>query len=289
MDTRVELLTNSESEFSIIIKQVDVYDEGMYTCSIQTPDKPHTTQVYLIVQVPAKIVNISSNISINEGSNVNLLCLSIGRPEPTVSWRQPKEGGFMNEGEYLEIKAITRTQAGDYECVTANGVSSPDSRKVQITVNYPPSITDVKNTEAAVGKNAALRCEAMAVPSAEFEWYKEDKRLMNGIHGLTIRNDKTRSVIIFSNVTTKNYGNYTCVASNRLGASSATMLLFRTYVPPLTQRSTLTSTPPSHFVLWTFRQLVFRDSSHKLSEALEIKLKKTQDKGLKRPKRPTQH
>lgn len=30
--------------------QVDVYDEGSYTCSIQTKQQPKTSQVYLIVQ-----------------------------------------------------------------------------------------------------------------------------------------------------------------------------------------------------------------------------------------------
>lgn len=38
--------------------------------------------------VPARIVNISSPVAVNEGGNVNLLCLAVGRPEPTVTWRQ---------------------------------------------------------------------------------------------------------------------------------------------------------------------------------------------------------
>lgn len=43
--------------------------------------------------------------------------------------------GFTSEGEYLEISEINREQAGEYECVTANGVSTPDSKHVLITVN----------------------------------------------------------------------------------------------------------------------------------------------------------
>lgn len=38
--------------------------------------------------VPARIVNISAPVTVNEGGNVNLLCLAVGRPEPTVTWRQ---------------------------------------------------------------------------------------------------------------------------------------------------------------------------------------------------------
>ena len=37
--------------------------------------------------VPPQIMNISSDVTVNEGSSVTLLCLAIGRPEPTVTWR----------------------------------------------------------------------------------------------------------------------------------------------------------------------------------------------------------
>ncbi|KAL0171254.1 hypothetical protein M9458_031565, partial [Cirrhinus mrigala] len=43
---------------------------------------------------------------------------------------------------------------------------------------------------------------------------------------LKIKNEKTRSLLLFTNVTEKHFGNYTCFASNRLGASNASMLLF---------------------------------------------------------------
>ncbi|XP_053123900.1 igLON family member 5 isoform X2 [Hemicordylus capensis] len=226
IDSRVQLLTNSLSEFSIVITHVDVYDEGLYTCSFQTQDKPHTSQVYLIVHVPARIVNISSAVTVNEGSNVNLLCLAVGKPEPTVTWRQLKDG-FTSEGEYLEITEINRQQAGEYECITANGVLAPDSKRVMITVNYPPTITDVKDSRSLVGKTALLRCEAMAVPPAEFQWFKEDKQLIGGSDGLQIQNERTRSMLLFSNVTARHYGNYTCLASNNLGSFNVSLRLIR--------------------------------------------------------------
>uniref|UniRef100_A0A8C3SRT5 Ig-like domain-containing protein n=1 Tax=Chelydra serpentina TaxID=8475 RepID=A0A8C3SRT5_CHESE len=134
IDPRVRLLTNSPAEFSILIARVELWDEGLYTCSFQTQAKPHTAQVYLIVHVPARITNISSAVTVNEGSDVNLLCMATGKPEPTVTWRQLRDG-FTSEGEYLEITEINRQQAGEYECLTANGVSGADSKRVLITVN----------------------------------------------------------------------------------------------------------------------------------------------------------
>lgn len=40
--------------------------------------------------VPARIINISLDVSVNEGGNVNLYCLAEGRPEPTVTWKTSK-------------------------------------------------------------------------------------------------------------------------------------------------------------------------------------------------------
>lgn len=42
----------------------------------------------------------------------------------------------------------------------------------------PPYISDTKNTGVPVGQKGILQCDASAVPSAEFQWYKDDKRYM---------------------------------------------------------------------------------------------------------------
>ncbi|XP_072885846.1 opioid-binding protein/cell adhesion molecule isoform X2 [Hemitrygon akajei] len=233
LDPRVVLVTNSKTEYSIQIMSVDVYDEGPYTCSVQTRNHPRTTRVHIIVQVPPKIVNISSSVSVNEGSNVTLLCLAIGRPEPTVTWRHvsPTARGFASDEEYLEITGIAREDAGEYECSAYNDVSSADVRKVQVTVNYPPLILETMNVGAAVGHKGILQCKAYAVPSADFEWYKEDRRLLNGLNGIEIKKNGNISVLTFFNVSEEDYGNYTCVAMNKLGASNTSILLFEVSEP----------------------------------------------------------
>lgn len=37
--------------------------------------------------VPPKIYDISPDITVNEGSNVSLICTASGKPEPTITWR----------------------------------------------------------------------------------------------------------------------------------------------------------------------------------------------------------
>ncbi|XP_015739276.1 opioid-binding protein/cell adhesion molecule, partial [Coturnix japonica] len=228
IDNRVVILSNTKTQYSIKIHNVDVYDEGPYTCSVQTDNHPKTSRVHLIVQVPPQIVNISSDITVNEGSSVTLMCLAFGRPEPTVTWRHlsGKGQGFVSEDEYLEITGITREQSGEYECSAVNDVAVPDVRKVKVTVNYPPYISNAKNTGASVGQKGILQCEASAVPVAEFQWFKEDTRLANGLEGVRIESKGRLSTLTFFNVSEKDYGNYTCVATNKLGNTNASIILY---------------------------------------------------------------
>uniref|UniRef100_A0A3B3BHN9 Limbic system associated membrane protein n=1 Tax=Oryzias melastigma TaxID=30732 RepID=A0A3B3BHN9_ORYME len=203
LDPRVDLVTKGQLEYSLRIQKVDVYDEGSYTCSIQT-----------------NIYKVSEDIIVNEGSNVTLSCLATGRPEPTITWRLLDPSGKtepLDGEEYLDILGIMRNQAGRYECRANNDVATPDSKYVTVVVNYPPTIIKASNSETPVGRLGTLQCEAVAVPSAEFEWYRDEKRYIL---------DKT-SILMIANVTEEDYGNYTCVASNRLGEQRANVFLYR--------------------------------------------------------------
>ncbi|KAL4648475.1 limbic system-associated membrane protein isoform X3 [Arapaima gigas] len=227
LDPRVDLIIKGQLEYSLRIQKVDVYDEGPYTCSIQTKQQPKTSQVYLIVQVPANIYKVSEDITVNEGSNVTLSCLANGRPEPSITWRLLNPSAEPLEGEeYLDISGILRTQAGRYECKASNDVANPDVKYVNVVVNYPPYIKDAKSSETQVGRLGVLQCDASAVPKPEFEWYRDEKRLTNS-QGISIQIFGTRTLLLVSNVTEDDYGNYTCVATNRLGVHNASLFLYR--------------------------------------------------------------
>ncbi|XP_051541053.1 opioid-binding protein/cell adhesion molecule homolog isoform X2 [Myxocyprinus asiaticus] len=228
LDPRVVLLNTAITEYSIKILNVNLYDEGPYVCSILTNKKPESTKVHLIVQVPARIVNISTDVSVNEGSNVTLVCLAIGRPEPTISWkfRSSKGSKIITDGEYVQMTGITKEMSGSYDCITSNDILPPDVRTVQVTVNYPPIISRARSTGTAVGQKGVLWCEASAVPLANFEWYKGDHRLFNGLNGVKIENKGKQSMLTFFNVSEEDYGNYTCVAMNTLGITNASIILY---------------------------------------------------------------
>uniref|UniRef100_A0A8C6WE30 Opioid binding protein/cell adhesion molecule-like n=1 Tax=Neogobius melanostomus TaxID=47308 RepID=A0A8C6WE30_9GOBI len=220
LDPRVVLVENTAvTEYSIRILNVDVHDEGPYVCSILTNKKPKSTKVHLISRVPPDSDhNISKDITVNEGSSVSLMCLAIGRPEANIIWKHHSPRGthkFLTEGEHLEVTGITKEQSGSYECISPLHPSL-----------HPPYISKARGTGTAVGQKGVLQCEASAVPRADFEWYKEDRRLFNGLNGVRIENQGRQSLLVFFNVSEEDYGNYTCVAMNNMGITNASIILY---------------------------------------------------------------
>ncbi|KFV97149.1 Opioid-binding protein/cell adhesion molecule, partial [Fulmarus glacialis] len=131
IDNRVVILSNTKTQYSIKIHNVDVYDEGPYTCSVQTDNHPKTSRVHLIVQgpvPPCPSLLTLGHLARSELSN--LFC-----PQSGQLWSRSVGQGFVSEDEYLEITGITREQSGEYECSAVNDVAVPDVRKVKVTVN----------------------------------------------------------------------------------------------------------------------------------------------------------
>uniref|UniRef100_A0A1A8N0B9 Neuronal growth regulator 1 n=2 Tax=Nothobranchius TaxID=28779 RepID=A0A1A8N0B9_9TELE len=232
VDPRVSIVSSAgdKHEYSLQIQKVDVGDDGLYTCSVQSARNARPKHLNLIVKVPPKIYDISSDITVNEGSNVSLICTASGKPEPSISWRHITPLARKHDsGEYLNITGITRDQAGDYECSALNDIASPDTKTVKVTVNFAPTIHEMKSQGVGLGRTALLRCEAIAVPFPIFEWRKGENRIVKG-QGIDIKNLSTRSFLTVNNMTEDRYGNYTCVATNKLGSANASVPL----IPPNT-------------------------------------------------------
>ncbi|KAK7886086.1 hypothetical protein WMY93_025707 [Mugilogobius chulae] len=228
------------------------------------PKTPITIQVHgSSVQGAAELTHMPDNITVLEGDSVTLRCqideevthkawlnrsniMFTGRDK----WTLDKRVTLLNNNSSdfsIHINKVQVTDEGPYTC-TFQANNKPRLTHVYLIVQDPPMITDVKNMPAHVGKTVILRCEAMAVPAATFEWYRDDHRPVESDNNLRVKHEKTRSLLLFSNVTEKHFGNYTCFASNRLGTSNASMLLFRpVHIKPPSERFVCISHFPAPF------------------------------------------
>ncbi|NWX21721.1 NEGR1 regulator, partial [Aegotheles bennettii] len=243
VDPRVSIATANRREYSLQIQDVDVTDDGPYTCSVQTQHTPRTMQVHLTVQVSPKIFRISSDIVVNEGSNVTLVCLATGKPEPSISWRHISPSG-KHDCPSLELPQRctgSSLSRGDTSCVSRCKCPFYNS-----FLSVAPTIQELKSSGVVLGGNGLIRCEGAGVPAPVFEWYKGERKLINGQQGITIKNYSTRSLLTVTNVTEEHFGNYTCVAANKLGTTNASLPLN----PPSTAQYGITGDAEVLFSCW---------------------------------------
>ncbi|NXX74720.1 NEGR1 regulator, partial [Urocolius indicus] len=195
------------------------------------------------VAVSPKIFRISSDIVVNEGSNVTLVCLAMGKPEPSISWRHISPSGkciWLSPGAF---------------CSVSPGLRSSVKQSCGSMCKYPfynsffsvaPTIQELKSSGVMLGGNGLIRCEGAGVPAPVFEWYKGERKLINGQQGITIKNYSTRSLLTVTNVTEEHFGNYTCVAANKLGTTNASLPLN----PPSTAQYGITGDAEVLFSCW---------------------------------------
>ncbi|NWW73003.1 NEGR1 regulator, partial [Climacteris rufus] len=257
VDPRVSIATASRREYSLQIQDVDVTDDGPYTCSVQSQHTPRTVQVHLTVQVSPKIFRISSDIVVNEGSNVTLVCLATGKPEPSISWRHispsgecPAGLGLGNGWDRGEMWSRD-TRAPPMQMGVCNSpsdlVSTCQCPSHNSFLSVAPTIQELKSSGVMLGGNGLIRCEGAGVPAPLFEWFKGDRKLINGQQGITIKNYSTRSLLTVTNVTEEHFGNYTCVAANKLGTTNASLPLN----PPSTAQYGITGDAEVPFSCWS--------------------------------------
>lgn len=60
-------------------------------------------------------------------------------------------------------------------------------------------------------------------------FFSLSSRIFNGFDGMEIVNTASLSKLTFFNVSDGDYGNYTCVAINKLGSSNTSFLLYGEY------------------------------------------------------------
>lgn len=66
---------------------------------------------------------------------------------------------------------------------------------------------------------------AVMVSVNYFSWFLR----INNANGLEIRSTGSQSFLTVANVTEEHYGNYTCVATNKLGITNASLFLYSKY------------------------------------------------------------
>lgn len=147
---------SSSGEFNLSVKS-----DGACTCvpinSLGTGSNA-TLNFSTVVSPTVEISNKTATAV--EGDRLNFTCIPYGKPVPSVAWIKVGTADEIGHTPSLSV-LVTRPETQDnmiqYRCTASNGVGTPATATVNVTVDYKPAV--VLRTNATTNTN----CGAMWV------------------------------------------------------------------------------------------------------------------------------
>lgn len=219
----------------LIVKDISESSVGRYKCSLagKSLSIAHTINLAL----GAKIIELNATKQgiVLEGSDVEITCLTSGMPPPTLIWskRVGEENYRLTERDVvfttnsIKIKKIRHDEAGNYICYADNRIGSkPDARQIRIKVLGKPNVhipKKVINTKAGV--EAVLQCKVHREPDSQIEWFKDGQPVKEVEDVFTISFVQQHSNLTITPRLEKDFGTYTCKATNMYGTHEKSVRL----------------------------------------------------------------
>ncbi|XP_068214681.1 lachesin-like isoform X2 [Palaemon carinicauda] len=239
------------------ITDVRETDTGKYMCQINTASAM-TIAGFLTVVVPPDIVDqeSSGDLIAQEGNDVKLRCRGRGSPKPTVTWKR-EDGRNITvdkstsvteyEGEVLRLSKVSRMDMGAYLCIASNGHPPTVSKRIKVSVDFPPMLWIPHQLIAAGrGSTVVLECFTEAHPTSLNYWTRGDGNMIYDSDKYTIENRvgnpdyKIHMLLTVKYLTYDDFGTYRCVAKNPRGETDGTIKVYDSG-PPMTTNVPLTT------------------------------------------------
>lgn len=195
-DNRIQLHKSTPTELSITISEVQLSDDGEYTCSIFTMPVRTARATVTVLGVPGKPVITGFEDPVNEGGSIILTCSSTGsKPPAELHWYRGSERlegrpnvveSNPNEPTYtvsssLELPVTRDDNNAMIACAVDHpSISNGDKRTEQpLSVLFSPSVTiKPENDLPREGEKFYLQCVGYGNPEPTlFTWKKKDGEL----------------------------------------------------------------------------------------------------------------
>ena len=208
----------------------------------------HMVTAYSSSIAPPTAVAAQSSVTATEGQTAQLVCTVTGDPNPTVTWQS---GGVtipnpntatittQNSGAILVFNPVQLSNAGSYQCTASNGVGSPASATVTLSVlskymvillqhfylhflcaamPFPPTVSLTPAVSLTQGDSFTLNCQPTGNPAPTVSWTKDGVTISSSTPRITV----TGGVVTITGATLVEAGLYRCQAQNSLGSATAT-------------------------------------------------------------------
>eukprot|EP00794_Sanderia_malayensis_P013958 gene13958-15414_t len=219
------LTKQTNFELPLVFNSTTRSKRGQYKCIAKNRAGAASYTVNLYINYAPENIQIipsSSGVAtVQQNSNITLLCLSDGHPSPTFSWTRIRRDyrEKLTENSLTSkwiIRHINRWHADNYECAATN-IIGRKALNVYLDVQYQPEIRNftINNQNTSVvyvnlGMPVNMTCDAIGNPKINYRI---------GFQGSANALSITRTYIIASALAINN-GVYECIASNGIGLAA---------------------------------------------------------------------
>ncbi|KAG1939510.1 cell adhesion molecule [Pimephales promelas] len=228
-DNRIQLVKSTATELIITIAEVQLSDDGEYTCSIFTMPVRTARATVTVLGVPGKPVITGFEDAVQEGSTVTLTCTSSGsKPPAKLRWylnqeekpgrpdvveSNPEEPTYTVTSEL--IFTVTRNDNNALVACEVDhaSIANGDKKTEQpLSVLFSPSVSIQPESDLPrEGEKFYLQCVANGNPEpTAFVWRRKDGELppLAKVDGAFLR---------FESLNKTDNGIYECQADNGIG------------------------------------------------------------------------
>ncbi|XP_029646430.2 synaptogenesis protein syg-2 isoform X2 [Octopus sinensis] len=183
----------------------------------------HITQSVIVLVEYRPAIELTENSTVSESQDITLQCSAEGNPSPQVSLQfgevlQNDSHTFENSPMFLELKNISRNQAGQYTC-TAKSESHVygaliSEKSMNLVVQYSPDVQVVTPPNATEGTQVNLTCVADGEPNRyTYRWqHKWGEIILQEFDNVETSSEP--AVLTLENVTFEDGGTYRCLVEN---------------------------------------------------------------------------
>ncbi|XP_061776948.1 cell adhesion molecule 3 [Nerophis ophidion] len=254
-DNRIQLHRSTSTELSITIAEVQLSDEGDYTCSIFTMPVRTARATVTVLGVPGKPHISGSENPVQEGGTVTLTCTSTGsKPPARLHWYRGDEElegrpdvveSVLDEPTYNVSSELTLevSRANDNQVITCavdHPSLAPGDKRSEHTLRvlYSPNVQILPESDLPrEGEKFLLQCLGNSNPEpSSYTWEKKDGELppLAKADGAFLR---------FETLNKSDNGVYLCFVDNGVGSSAGEYTLL--VQDPDTTIASATSSPTS--------------------------------------------
>ncbi|XP_061835006.1 cell adhesion molecule 3 isoform X2 [Nerophis lumbriciformis] len=254
-DNRIQLHRSTSTELSITIAEVQLSDEGDYTCSIFTMPVRTARATVTVLGVPGKPHISGLENPVQEGGTVTLTCTSTGsKPPARLHWFRGDEElegrpdvveSVQDEPTYNVSSELTLevSRANDNQVITCavdHPSLAPGDKRSEHTLRvlYSPNVQILPESDLPrEGEKFLLQCLGNSNPEpSSYTWEKKDGELppLAKADGAFLR---------FETLNKSDNGVYLCFVDNGVGSSAGEYTLL--VQDPDTTIASATSSPTS--------------------------------------------